>query len=268
MNTILNLSLTQFWTTPEVGCKANAKIREHYTRPVDVDNPRVSTWFGMTDRERADLPCRGWPEGVQKAQALLQDTGIAPGAASLARRWNWEDGETLDYGRLLDDLAPWQEFKRTAGCCGGRILTLAIMCGDNAGCPASEMAWRAYATVRAVDDLENAGYRVELLAIFQTMQCTPNRRDNLEHRVLVKAAEEPLDLSQIAAIISPAATRDYWFRQIEAYPKPIRDGYGTGPKGAEPLEPIQDAIMVDRNVKDETSANAFLATIDEKAEAA
>ena len=270
MNTILNLSLSEFWATPNVGCPANDMIRKENRRehPTDPGNPVSSSWYGMTDRERVDLASRGWPEGVEKAQALIQDTGIAPGAASLARRWDWEDGESIDYARLLDDLAPWQRFKRTAGGTGGRILTLAIMCGDNGGCPASAMAWRAYATVRAVDDLESAGYRVEILAIFQARECTPNRRDNLEHRVLVKAADDPLDLSQIAAIISPAATRDYWFRHIEAYSKPIRDGYGCGPKDAQPLEPIEDAIMLNRKVRDQSSATEFLATIDTKATAA
>lgn len=262
MNTILNLSLSDFWRTPKAGCKANSRERTLTIRNMP------DSWIGMPKAERADLPSKGWPAGVEKALALLQDTGIAPGQSRLARRWDWEDGETLDYARLLDGMAPWQRFKRTAGGTGGRIVTLAVMCGMAARFDPETMAWRAYAAVRAADDLESAGYRVEILAVFQVVNLARSGPDqNLEVRVTVKRAEDPLDLSQLAAVLSPAAFRDTFFRWIESMPYAVKSSYGTPPQYAQPLEPL-DCLFLSRHVTDQASAQAFLSQIDEKVQAA
>jgi len=208
------------------------------------------------------LPAQGWSEGVDKALALLEDTGIGAGATHMARRWSHDDGERFDVERHYAGLAPWQAYHRTAGGTNGRIVPIVAVMGTPGGVTAQTIAWRVYAAVKAIDMLEDAGYRVELTAAYLTLDMFTLRRDAWELWVRVKEADDPVDLSQIAAVLSAAAHRWYGWAWKAAEPDTISDGFGRVPIHAKPTDVEPGTIILGRDVDSRETAQAWLDSLE------
>jgi len=213
---------TQGWVVDELS------LREFYSPPptfypalrdeIGHRGRNEHKWMGMSLTEARALPQRGWPAGVQAARRLLDAATVdAPRSAKLARKWSADDGETLDVARLLDGLPPYRMAYRAPGGSSGRIVRLVVNAAANAKTTAESLAWTAYAAIRAIDSLEEAGYRVEVV------MCYPVERVwyGVGYRLLVtvKRAEDPLDISQIAAALSPAAFRVFMFEWQDSVPR-------------------------------------------------
>ncbi len=220
------VTLTDFWHPPAASAK-NADERARYDGDVGTGRDyRADTWLGMSLTECRDLPARGWPAGVDAALRLLDAPDVATvGNSRLRRRWSYDDGESIDYERLLDGRPFWCEPFRAPGGIGGRIVRLLVFSGGCADVSARSIAWRVYAAVRYVDTLEAAGYRVEIDTVFNSKRVFTNGKG---HRltVHVKRAEDPVDLSQLAAVLSAGAFRWTCFHWKHAAPYTLSRGYG------------------------------------------
>ena len=210
------LALADFWhppTPPPVN-------RDKWQRDTVNGFGRRRSWGGMSLADTQALPQRGWPAGVDAALRLIEAPDLATvGASRLRRRWSHDDGEILDVARFYEGLPYWQQPYRAPGGSGGRIKTLVAHGGANCHVSADAIAWKAYAAVRYVDAMENAGYRVAVDVSFAARnayrQPDPERGmfrwGSWQCLVHVKQPDEPVDLSQLAAILSAAAFRWYGF---------------------------------------------------------
>lgn len=225
------------------------------------DHGEDQSWYGMDCATIAALPEKGWQEGATRAMELLDAPEIEQGATRLARRWNEDDGEELDAQRALDGLPCWRQAYRAPGGNAGRIVTLIAHAGGNAVLDADEIAWKAYAIVRYVDAMESAGFRVALDVQFCAKEaygptgwlCT----------VHVKAAEDAVDLSQIAAALSAGAFRYYGFSWESAVESEHEPGRGKDYD----LRPDELGVMyLPAEVISERTAREWLARDDHKAD--
>jgi len=240
------LTLSEFWH-PAPPSTRNAGEWARYGYDPD--------WLGMPQDECLALPARGWPAGVEAALRLLQSPELAAvGNSRLRRRWSDDDGETVDYARALDGMPCWVQPYRAPGGSGGRIKTLVAHAGGNCGIGADSIAWKAYAAVRYVDAMESAGYRVTV-----DVSCAAARCYRLGHGwhalVHVKAPDDPVDLSQLAAVLSAAAYRWFGFAWKAAADKTLYGGWGKN-CDLRPADP--EAVYLPAEVQSRTSAQRWL----------
>lgn len=247
-----DLTLTDFWQPPAAAPR-NAQQFSAYTEEHRCEE---SDWYGMERPEVIALPARGWPAGVDAALRLLTAPELAAvGNSRLRRRWSEDDGETLDYARALDGMPCWVQPYRAPGGSGGRIKTLVAHAGGNAGMTADEIAWKAYAAVRYVDAMESAGYRVAVDVSCAARDCYYDG-SGWHALVHVKAPDDPVDLSQLAAVLSAAAYRWYgfaWKAVVNAY---VNSGWGTN-YDLRPDDP--EVVYLPAEVKSRDSAQRWLA---------
>ena len=257
------LTLTQFWRPPT----PPAVNRDKWQRDTVDGFERGGSWGGMTLAETQALPQRGWPAGVDAALRLINAPDLATvGASRLRRRWSQDDGETLDVARFYEGLPCWQQPYRAPGGSGGRILTLVAHAGSNCDITASQIAWKAYAVVRYVDAMESAGYRVAVDASFAARSAyrEPDPERGMFRwcgwhcLVHVKQPDDPVDLSQLAAVFSAAAFRWYGFTWEACCDWPLESCRGKD-TDKRPDDPA--AVYLPREVEDRHSAQRWLDSV-------
>jgi len=248
------LALADFWhppTPPPVN-------RDKWQRDTVNGFERRRSWGGMSKRDTLDLPRHGWPAGVEAALRLIEAPDLATvGASRLRRRWSHDDGDTLDVARFYDGLPCWQQPHRAPGGSGGRILTLVAHAGANSHLSADAIAWKAYAAVRYADAMEAAGYRVAVDVSFATRH---SYRDGSGWHCLVhvKEPDDPVDLSQLAAILSAAAFRWYGFTWQACCDKRLESCRGSD-CDKRPDDPA--AVYLPAHVTDRASARRWLDSV-------
>jgi len=208
-----DLTLSQFWSPPTPPAVNRAKWQRDTVDGFD----RRASWGGMSKQETLDLPRRGWPAGVDAALRLIHQPQLAvAGNSRLRRRWSDDDGETLDVARFYDGLPCWQQPYRAPGGSGGRIITLVCHAGGNCNLAADQIAWKAYGAVRYVDAMEDAGYRVAV-DVSSAARHAYVDGTGWHCMVHVKQPDDPVDLSQLAAVLSAAAFRWYGFTWMSCH---------------------------------------------------
>ena len=257
------LTLPEFWNPPT----PPTVNRGRWQRDTLERFERRASWGGMSKADTLTLPQRGWPSGVDAALRLIEAPDVATvGAARLQRRWSHDDGETLDVARFYDGLPCWRSPHRAPGGSGGRILTLVCHAGGNCDLKADQIAWKAYAAVRYVDAMEAAGYRVAVDASFAARKAY--RAPDPEHGmgrwcgwhclVHVKEPDAPVDLSQLAAVLSAAAFRWYGFTWEACCKWPLESARGVD-YDKRPDDPA--AVYLPARVADRQSAQRWLASV-------
>lgn len=248
------LTLREFWHPPAPP-EVNRPDWEHDT----VQRfERRDSWGGMSKAATLALPARGWPDGVAAALRLLQSPDLATvGNTRLQRRWSADDGETLDVARCLDGLPCWAQPVRAPGGSGGRVLTLVVHAGGNASLTAQQIAWKAYAAVRWVDAMESAGYRVAVDASFAAKHAFADR-SGWDCTVHVKQPDDPVDLSQLAAVLSAAAFRWFGFTWESCHTVRVEGGRGVD-CDKRPDDPA--AVYLPAYVTDHASAQSWLEAV-------
>ncbi len=248
-----DLTLRQFWTPPtppEVNRAQNDRSQRDFGNDAD--------WGGMSKADTLALPARGWADGVSAALRLLESPELAAvGNTRLQRRWSADDGETLDVARCLDGLPCWAQPVRAPGGSGGRILTLVVHAGGNCNLTADQIAWKAYAAVRWVDAMESAGYRVAVDASFAARHAFADG-SGWECTVHVKQPDDPVDLSQLAAVLSAAAFRWYGFTWEACENRELRGNRGAD-HDKRPDDPA--AVYLPAHVTDHASAQSWLEAV-------
>lgn len=185
-------------------------------------------WLGLTGRgdvtsvpaSVAEIVRLGDPTlaaNVERARKEASSLHVA-GAKSLkpAFQPNRVTGQRYDLGRVLQN-APgqWGRYERTNQREGQRIVTLYIHIGANGGTSAESLAWAPVSGIIVADLLEAAGYRVEIWGAFVgkqgAYQSTLRENGKTFHvthqRVLIKAADVPLDMRAVSRACHPAISR-------------------------------------------------------------
>lgn len=191
--------------------------------------------FGSPTFEAAvALAKTGWADGaarVAEIRATL-DSHLQTAKSAAVQSFAWDVvGDFVDVGRALSGEP--EAFGSTsdyeAGRCGSqRVVKLYANLGVSAAVKPDAIFARGAVVLAAVDLLESLGVRVELWAAKATIKRTGGETHQVE--VLVKAANQPVDVDRLAFILcSPACLRRlYWSHQerfgyfpTHCYPAPL-----------------------------------------------
>lgn len=201
-------------------------------------------WRGKGSRSRHDNE-HSWDFGLGWAATQeLARTGWSAGAMDLSDRlavhmperdhvdsWRYDvAGELPDIGRYL--AGDPVHMKRHGHPKGHKpIISLFVNNWIVCSTKAHQMANYGAALVSLIDQLENSGRRVELVAgtIAQHTRSYLGGKTMLSATWRVKAAEDPLDLASVAfALAHPAASRRFGWSLWECTNAPEDASYGSG----------------------------------------
>jgi len=155
-----------------------------------------------------------WPKGRDlMAKYECQLVGL-PKAESIVRRRRWsEDGDEFSRDRFDAGYAEcWASRKRTMAQREGGVLRISVNIGCAANQPASNLVWIGAAACLLVDRLEDVGYRVEVEVMNTNKGMFSYKRDKQLTRMMVKQAQDPLDLDTLLMACSCP-----WFFRVHIF---------------------------------------------------
>lgn len=241
----------------EYGVTDLPKMREHvrefsdplniqYERKINDDleegsNPK---WYGglRNWQEAEAVMSDGWPEGVAKAQPLIEEVEeLIPMPKGRKRKLAWRDqGDELDKARLysgqIDTM--WRATPRQVGP-APRTISIEVAVGGNSHQSAEKLFWCGVGAVVLADALEQAGYRVELWGSHYTkaLSSAPNGQWGILNRCRLKEAMEPLRVDTIAALTAHAGIfRSFGFYAMMAVPQALGSNHGSSRSIKNPIQ--------------------------------
>ncbi|MEE9293995.1 MAG: hypothetical protein V3W34_03385 [Phycisphaerae bacterium] len=192
-------------------------------------------WRGGTYDEAQTR--RVWPEGLAKLSSINLDGAKLPTvkARRRVRRWG-EDGDEFSRDRFDSGyLDCWETRKReTTDAPASGVIRLTVERSANRTSAADSLIWSGVAAAKLVDELESAGYRVELDVLVSIAKL--NGRDYFSVDVIhVKRADEPLNMAAVLfAIAHPLFFRYHIFAALLRRPIKCNSSLGhatTTPAG-------------------------------------
>lgn len=173
------------------------------------------TWaYGISHYEKAaEILTHGWNEGREKliktAETLNLTNVINTGVGYRTRLA--DEGEEVDVGKFLEQeddyfwnfVAPEQN-----------VINIHLMEAVSCNVDAAVIERKGLAVAALCQILESNGYSVNLVAVTSISNRSMDKR--FRERIIVKRAEDPLDLSRIAFVLAhPAYNRKIMFRATE-----------------------------------------------------
>lgn len=196
-----------------------------------VDRGQYDDWAGTQTFEQAvELARRGWPEGAAKALELRAEVESAVRDLINARSTSYTfdvAGEFVDVGRFLSGEpecfgSESQDYGNNAK---PVVKIVANLAASGAVSPQSLFV-RGAAIVAAVDILEALGRRVEVWASKGSARVRGSDNGAYETHVLVKKADQPLDIDRLGFVIAhPASLRRLFFSLMEQHGHLPNDTY-------------------------------------------
>lgn len=183
-----------------------------------------SHWYGAPSCAAAKERTRiGWPEGWEKTRLALRSLRL-PALPKRRRTRFSDDGPDLNLDRYLDGADQCWNVRRRLPV---PTVDVTVDIGGNAHVDADALFWRGAAAVALSDALENAGYRVRLLALSSVRRPWQSSDPNLLTRVRLKDYAEPLRPGHLAgAICTTALFRIGVFHAILAADEEANSGLG------------------------------------------
>lgn len=200
------------------------------TTPDNIDNRDDPRWYGglRSKQDAYSLLANGWREGATRLESLTSD--VSPPAAKSRRRkpvWG-PDGDELGVDRALsgDWNAAWRSSRRV-WTNGPSTVDVHALIGGDASQDSEQLFWAGAACAVITDLLENAGYRVRLLATSAEREHAGWSQTALT-TVVVKEADEPMRMDAVATTICHAGIyRTLMFRAMLSTPLPRTGGLGA-----------------------------------------
>lgn len=180
-----------------------------------------------TFAEALELARNGWPAGleaVNRARELVKvpegdnDFRIVPTFA--------DEGDEVAVDRFLEgETDCWITFPTQDTPRSGRVVQVVVDACASCGVKVEEIAAKGAAALALVDALEARGLRVELI-----IGASAQKDETIwDVRVLLKRAEDVLELDRLAFFLTHAATlRRLFFRAWERLPNFSKTGQGYG----------------------------------------
>jgi hypothetical protein len=198
------------------------------------------SWHGTANFQQAlDLAGKGWAEGAAKAAELRASIDHAVHDVINARSSSYTfdvSGEFVDVGRYLSGEP--ECFGTDSQEAGNNVRPVVKLCVNIAASGAvspESLVVRGAAIVAAIDILEALGRRVEVWAC-KGSESRKAGKAAYEIHVLVKRADQPLDVDRLAfAVAHPACLRRLFFSVMErrgylpgqCYPAAVDGGEGA-----------------------------------------
>jgi len=182
-----------------------------------------------TFAEAVRLARSGWPEGCEAVKAIsaeivqkVTDRILRPEIALDVV------GDVIEMGEFMrgvpECMLAWVEGDEVMDGQGERILKILLNFTASANVPASVIQTRGAAVCALIEALEYAGRRCEVIATHVVAANTGEVREDV---IVVKRAEHPLQLDQLAFVLChPAMLRRLHFAFEETVPRAVRDAYG------------------------------------------
>lgn len=158
-------------------------------------------WFGAPSfKELRNRLENGWPAGVDR---LMQLTMREFETASIRRRRvRGDQGDELDMQAVWrGDLSrAWMRTRRKSRAGGMRTVSIVCNLGGSAGTSSTQLFWRGASALRLAYALTEAGYNVAIYGGECGKGSGSAKPVTLGQFVEIKAADQPLDMSALAAI--------------------------------------------------------------------
>lgn len=201
---------------------ANPHLREGMTNEV---------WYGAkTAGEAMNHAIHGWPAGAERIRKMMDSIDAPPPVNVKRKLTRGDQGDELDihavYRGGLDQA--WSRRRRHQA--RGRMsVRLVVHLGGSKHMQSEPMFWRGAAAVKATELLEEAGYRVELIAV--DFHCSMDsggfftdgdpklegQEINAYGSMIVKDSGQSLDIEQVAGVVCNAGFfRTFGFRSAYA----------------------------------------------------
>lgn len=191
-------------------------------------------WFGRTDLNTPEDACKAalepWPTGMEVVKRFMAKIGdvALPVPVSVSRRKVWQDdtADEYDRDRMISGQAPWQACKRQASAGGSPIVNVVFRIGHSCATSADQILWNGVVAIVLADRLEDAGYRVRIVAADVTDGAYTDGA-NLIQSVVLKQPEDPVNMHTLISGVSAWMFRTllFWAHGVE----PGRDpSWGLG----------------------------------------
>lgn len=221
----------------------------------------TKTWNKFSGRDMKDaadclaMEQSPWEKGLKIIEKMITELDRATPAPSSRRRtrvWREDDGAEVCNDRLRSGQEFWRDCRRQNTSAPATVTIIAEM-ATACSVSANDILWRGAAAVAMANVLENAGYRVELIAAVTLGDLISNSREvgavHAMSAVTLKRPEQPVDLASLTNWVSGWAFRTIWFSLFNQHGVPEM-GYGSPantsdtPELLDVLTPDQDRLVV------------------------
>ncbi|MCH7720388.1 MAG: hypothetical protein IH988_05285 [Planctomycetes bacterium] len=221
--------------------RAATRERPHYK---NADHPEALEQEGKREDRTWDEAWRGgslddlrtlhtWPEGRERLREIDLDNVQLPTVEGVKRVRCWsDDGDEFDRDRFdagYDDC--WQTRRRRRSPNGKRVIRITVELSASGSNTAGSLIWSGVAAAKLVDELESAGYRVEVNAIETSKDVQDRNRHPKSYNsvdvIRVKDADDPLNIDALLlAVAHPLFFRGFCFAARMKRPVRIPPGIG------------------------------------------
>lgn len=192
----------------------------------------IRAFQGSKDFEEAlGLAREGWPEGRERVLAMLARLGHVMGSRNMRLEPVHDvEGSYPDVARFVEgDPENMVQLREDVGGGCGKVVTIAAANSYTSDVTAEQAARRGAAVVAVIDAIERSGRRVELWIVNACKSTESGVKGGMIHEVLVKAAQEPLELDRLAfAFMNTASARRLSWAIRERFHRKIRKAWGIG----------------------------------------
>lgn len=188
--------------------EANRQRAAEYCEGKKGDDDK-QRWFGAPSVEvLKERFTKGWAEGAERLQKIAT-RDINP-MSIRRRRVRGDQGDEVDMQAVWrGDLSrAWTRTRRMARAGTNRTINLMVMLGDSAGVGSEKLFWRGASVLKLADALVASGYNVGIIGAVTSSGCANSKNVDMAQFVEIKATDQPLDLSALAALTAMPG----WFR--------------------------------------------------------
>jgi hypothetical protein len=192
-----------------VGDRLQAARRESRGSKVSRDGHFDVNWYGgVTFDEALSLAESGWPEGAARVAKLSASivSRVAPHATSATSAVQYDvTGQWVDVGLFLSGEPECFGYEtQDESRLSSPVVRLAFNCSSSSSVTAEKLARRGIVAAAAIDVLESAGRRVEVLLLHGETYFGGEKEYHSVTRL--KDAGQPLDIDKVAFALGHAAT--------------------------------------------------------------
>jgi hypothetical protein len=195
-------------------CAQNDSFLLEHVNPAGrgiVDDP---SWVGRRFSSYSDLRAQfnqAWTEGITTCEKMLDDLRNSeiprPVCRQRKTRWRTDSGDSIDLDRLRAGQDFWRSTERESKS-GPQSVVIVADIAANSDVTARDMLWRGAAAIAMCQILEEAGYRCEFWSASHSVNVFSGDQTHAQ-ALLVKRAEDPIDMSTLVNVVS-----GWWFRSV------------------------------------------------------
>lgn len=172
----------------------------------------------MTPEACLQATGENWAKGLDEIESMIAELQVSlPAPVSRRRRPKWlqDDGSEICLDRLRSGQDFWRDARRQTST-GQNTITIITDMATPSIVDSRDILWRGAAAVALTHLLEEAGYRVELIAASSvqnvyTSTTNPDCPHDCCHAITLKHPEQPVDLSTLTNWVSGWAYRTIWW---------------------------------------------------------